>query len=490
MMVRTVERRNNPIAKKYGWILFAVLLMVGLIVISFPKNILMAGSATLTSTGQTSLGILVFCLILWITEPLPFHITGFIGLILLTVLKVDTFSDIVQQGFGSDTVIFFIGVLTISSCITQSGLGNRILKFILSLTGNNTQTVLLGFLVAGALISMWVTAMAVAAMLTPLAKAMLESEHLEPQKSNFGKGLMIACAWGPLIGGIGTPAGAGPNPLAIGFIYDMTGIEISFLDWMTYGIPCALLLILPAWGLLLIFFRPEFRQLSKSPEELRAEFKAMPPMSRTERASMAIFLLTAVLWISSSWLGSLLGIKIPTSLPAILSACLFFLPGVTDLQWKEIQPKISWDSIILIAAGISIGLSVYHSGAAEWLSMKLLGGLADFSPLMQIFLIVLIISMLKVGLSSNTVTATVIIPIMIAMTQNFSIPVLPIVLPASLTLSLAFILVTSTPTSVIPYSAGYFKISDMAKAGAAMTLIASGIMAVALWGIGHLTGIY
>jgi sodium-dependent dicarboxylate transporter 2/3/5 len=476
--------------KKYLWFIVATVAMVFVIILPLPDTVLKIQDAVLTGAGRISLGVLIFCLILWITEPIPFHITGFIGIILLTILKADTFSNIVKQGFGNDTVVFFIGVLAISSCITKSGLGQRVSMFILSKTGNKTSNILLGFLIAGTLISMWVTDMAVAAMLMPLAKAILEEEQLKPLKSNFGKALMISCAWGALIGGIATPAGCGANPLAIGFIYDMTGIEVTFLEWMVYGVPCSLLLIIPTWWVLLAFFKPEIIRISKTNEELKAKYKAMPPMNHSEKATAVIFLITAAVWISSSWLGDLLGIKIPTSLPAVLGACLFFFPGSAGIKWKDVEHDISWSSIILIAAGISLGIVIYQSGAAEWLSMLLFSNIARLGPILQIMLIVFIISLLKVGLSSNTVTATVIIPILIAMIQKLNLPVLGIIIPAALTLSLAFILVTSTPTNVIPYSAGYFKIADMAKAGIALTVITSVIIALAIFGIGNLTGIY
>ncbi len=455
-----------------------------------PESLQTVQGVTISDAGRTALGVLMFCLILWITEPIPFHITGFVGVLLIALLGVDSFANTVRLGFGSDTIVFFIGVLTLSACISRSGLGKRLSMFVLSLTGNKTSLVLLGFLTVGTLLSMWVTDMAVAAMLVPLAAAMLRDEGLEPMKSRFGKALMIACAWGPLVGGIGTPAGAGPNPLAINFIRDMCGIEITFLDWMVYGVPCALLLIVPSWAVLMLFFKPEIKYLSKTKETLRAEFKAMPSMGRTEKATLVIFVITVILWVSSSWLGDAIGVKIPTSLPAILGACLFFLPGVCEIKWKDVQEDISWSSVLLIATGIAIGMSVYNSGAAEWLSRLLLGNLASFGTIARIFFIILVISFLKVGLSSNTVTATVIIPILIAMTQQFNLPVLSILIPASLTLSLAFILVTSTPTSVIPYSAGYFKISDMAKAGTVMTISYCFLMTAALYLIGSLTGIY
>lgn len=477
-------------SKKYAWILTAVIVMLIVIKLPLPESVIKANGGELTLVGRTSLGILLFCLILWMTEPIPFHITGMFGLILLTIFQVTTFKDAVRTGFGNDTVVFFIGVLILSSFITRTGLGRRISMLILSKTGNDTRRILLGFLFTGAMIAMWITAMAAAAIMTPLAVAMVKEEGLKPQKSNFAKALLISCAWGPLIGGIGTPAGAGPNQLAIGFINDMMGINISFLDWMTYGIPASLTLIIPAWLVLLCFFKPEIRNLSKDGGKSQKQYQEMPPISHDEKATLVVFVLTVILWITSPWLGELMGVTIPTSLPAMLSGCLLFLPGMTQIKWAEVTKDISWNGIILIASGISLGMQVYNSGAAEWITRILLGGIAELAPIPMIFLLVLMVSLIKVGLSSNTVTATVIIPIVIELVEFYNLPALGVIMPVSLTLSLAFILVTSTPTSVIPYGVGYFKISDMVRAGVVLTLISSVIMALVIYGIGSLTGIY
>ena len=176
--------------------------------------------------------------------------------------------------------------------------------------------------------------------------------------------------------------------------------------------------------------------------------------------------------------------------PAALCIVLFFLPGVTTFGWREIEHEISWDSIILIATGVSLGLSVYNAGAAEWLALAMLRGIATMPAVVQIILIILIVSILKVGLSSNTVTASIIIPIIIALATTYNLPMMGIVIPACLTLSLAFILVTSTPTSILPYSYGYFTITDMAKSGTVLTLLSSGILTLVIYSIGLLSGIY
>lgn len=475
---------------KAFYLLIAFIIMLIVMKLPLPRHFVSIGAAQLTEAGRTALGVLLFALVLWMTEAVPFHITGLLGVSLMALFRVDDFKNIVRSGFGNDIVVFFIGVLILSSFISRSGFGKRISMFILSKTGNSTAMIILGFLVVGTLVSMWVTDMAVAAMLMPLARSILQEQKVRPMESNFGKALMIACAWGPTIGGIGTPAGCGPNPLAIGFLKDMAGIEVNFIDWMIFGVPSALMLILPSWAILMLMFKPEMKKLSRTRQELRDEFKSMKAMDREEKITIGIFLLTVVLWLISPLLEEWLDMSIPISMPVLLTSALFFFPGVSKIKWKEVEPEISWNGIILILTGISLGMMVYNTGAAEWISVALLGGIGGVQPFIQVFAIVFIVSLLKVGLSSNTVTGTIVIPIIIAMAQSLGLPVFAVTLPAALTSSLAFILVTSTPTNVIPYSAGYFSISDMAKAGSILTVISSAIIAGTICIIGSIMNIY
>lgn len=476
--------------KKLLYLTLAFAVMIVVMVLPFSDSVRNAGKGVLTTQGQIAMGILLFCLVLWLTEALPFHITGMFGVVLLAVFNVDTFKNIIRVGFGNHIIAFFIGVLILSAFITKSGLGKRISVFLLSRTGNNTSFIILGFMLVGALLSMWITNMAVAAMLLPLGVAILEEEGCLRLKSNFGKALMIATVWGPLIGGIGTPAGAGPNPIAIGFLKEIAGVDLSFTQWMAYGVPAVILLLPIGWILLILMFKPEIKHLKKTKEDLRHEFDNYPPMSREEKLTLVIFLLTVLLWLSSGVLGKLLGISIPTSMPVFLTATLFFFPGVTSLKWKEIEEDVSWSGIILVVTGISIGMMLYQTGAAGWLSFVLLGGIGSLSPLLRVGAIVLIVMILKIALSSNSVTATIVIPIMIALADNLGLDALAITLPASITASLAFILVTSSPTNVIPYSAGFFSIRDFAKSGIIMTLFTTVIVSVVIFVVGSMTGLY
>lgn len=448
------------------------------------------GDAELTQTAQAALSVLVFALVLWMSEAIPFHITGLLSVVLLALFRVDTYVTIVKEGFGNNTVTFFIGVLVLSAFITSSGLGKRIGVLILSKTGNSTSRILFGFMMTGTVLSMWITNMAVAAMLMPLAVAILEEEGVEKLKSNFGRALLIACAWGSIIGGIATPSGAGPNALAIGFLREMAGIDVTFAQWMLYGVPAALLMAPVGWVILLVFFKPEMTHLKKSREDLKAELDTLPAMNREEVVTMILFLLTVVLWLSTPLLKTWLGIAIPISMPVLFTSCLFFLPGVSGIHWRDIESQVSWSGIILIVSGISVGMMLYTTGAARWLSVVLLSGIGTLPGFLMVFVIVFIISLLKIIFSSNTVTATIIIPIMIELAVALGLPVMSVALPASLVASLAFILVTSSPTNVIPYSAGYFSIKDFAKGGLVMTVFGSLILSSVVYFIGLFTGIY
>jgi len=439
---------------------------------------------------MAALGVLAFCLVLWITEALPFHITGLLALALLALLGIGGYKEIIAVGFGNDIVVFFIGVLVIGAFITRSGLGRRISAIVLSVTGNDTRLILLGFLATGTIVSMWITDMAVAAMLMPLARAILEQEGCRPKESNFGRGLMIAVAWGALVGGIGTPAGTGSNPIALQFLAGMAGIHLTFLDWMGFGVPAALLLLLPSWGVLLLFFPPEMKRLKVSREELRRQLSAMPPMGREEWLTLVVFLLTVAAWIASPFLERPLGMVVEISLPALIAMCVFFLPLASGAKWKDIEGEVDWAGIILIVSGISLGNYLYRTGAAEWLAQVLLGRIGAAPLAAQVLIVTLGVCLLKVVFSSNTVTATILIPLIIALGRSTGSNVTAIALAAGLTSSLAFILVTSTPTNVIPFNAGYFTIGDMARAGLVLTIVASLVVTGVFLAVGTLRGMW
>lgn len=474
--------------RRYAFFFLAILLFALIIVLPDASSI-QAGERTiaLTAKGKASLAVMAFTVVLWVTEAVPFPIAGLLSLALLTILKVETFKNLVADGFGNSIVLFFIGVLILSAAINATTIMKRVTSFMLYRLGHRPSLIVLTFLVAGALLSAWITDMAVSAMLLPIGVGILRDAGAEKLKSNFGKALMISAAWGPLIGGIATPAGCGPNPLTMGFLRDLAGIHFTFLDWSLIGFPAALLIIPFSWWLLLYFFPPEKIAVSITREEYESRKKEMGRITKKEVMVIAIFFITILLWICEpfikSWTGGAID-YLEISFVAFSCSCLFFLPGIDVLSWKQAESEISWGGIILIVTGLSLGMAIYKTGAAEWIAYALFGAIGSLHPFFIVFIVTVGVSLMKVMFSSNTVTGIIVVPLLIALAKATNISPALLAIPAGITSSLSFILVSSTPTNVIPYSSGYFTITDMAKAGVVITIIASMCVSVAVYFLG------
>ena len=456
-----------------------------------------AGAAALTSQGKAALAVLAMAVTLWVTEAMPFAVTGLLAMVMLTLTnaggeasRLDNFTKLVQWGFGDKIVMFFIGVLLFSAAVNRTGLLRRLTTVLLFRIGHSPKTIILAFLTVGALASMWITDMAVAAILLPIGMSILKQANVRKLRSNFGRALMISCAWGPLIGGIATPAGCGPNPLTISFLAD-EGIQFSFLQWMALGVPAMVMMIPCAWLTLLRCFPLEKISLRVSEEEAQARTRALGRFTFKEGMTLGVMLLAVVLWVSKPLFDRLAGGSSFLSIHfvAVACGCLLFLPKLGVLTWREAQEDIDWGGLILVLAGLSLGLAVKNTGAAKWLATLAFAKVGVLHPVFQIFLVVLGVCVLKVVFSSNTVTGAIMVPLMIALSREIGADVRLLAIPAGITASLAFILVTSTPTNVLPYSAGYFSIRDMAKAGIWMTVWASLCVTVSIVLMGRFAGI-
>ncbi len=274
---------------KWFWIAVATALM--LLIYFLPEmGALHRGDKVieLTLAGKACVAVLVFAIVLWVTEALPFAVTALLILVLTPLMGITEgmlilagdkpqaihglvagFKETVRVGMGNSIILFLLGVLLISAAITRSGLGERFAYLMLSRLGRRTDRVLLGFLAGGAALSLWITDMAVAAILMPLAVSILQNAGCKPLESNFGKALLISCAWGPLFGGIGTPAGCAPNPIAVAYLKSLANIDIGFVEWMLLGVPGVVVLVPLGWVVLLRMFPPEIDELPLSGDAVR-----------------------------------------------------------------------------------------------------------------------------------------------------------------------------------------------------------------------------
>ena len=470
---RVLSDPPDPVSARRDRKLLILLAATGLLfaiwALPTPPPLERAGNVIpLTAAGKTCLGIMVFAVALWVTEALPFAATSLLVLLLIPAFGIAEFRDVVRASFGDPVIVFFIGVLILAAAFTQSGLGTRMTYLVLLRVGTRTSRVLLGFLIVGTLISMWITDIAVAAMLFPLGVGLLQDAGLRPAHSNFGRALMIATAFGPLIGGIATPAGTAANLVAIAQLKQLANVDVSFWRWMGLGVPASLLMIPFAWRILLWMFPPELDRLPISPEAIRDRLREMGPLRPAERRTLLVFATVVALWLFT---------PLPIEAVGLGGGVALFLPGLRVLSWKEAEAQVEWGGVMLIVAGLSLGLVVFESGAARWLAWVLLGQITSVPGALRPFVIVLAVAGLHMLFSSNTVTATIIIPILVALATDLHLDPWMTVAPAAFTSSLAFILVSEGPTTIIPYASGYFSIRDMAKAGIVMTIAAAACVA-------------
>ena len=465
----------------------------------------------LSAAGRICIALLALAIVLWITEALPFHVTALVVMLAMPLLGVTDgmavlrggavdpihgiaagYKEIVRMSFGNDLLLFFLGVFFLSAAFSETSLGQRLTLGMLRIVGTSTRRVILGFLVLGTLLSMWVSNVGVAAIMLPIGVGILRQAGRKPLESNLGRALMIACCWGPIFGGIATPAGCGPNPIAIAYMRDIAGMNISFVDWMMIGVPTALLLIPFGWVVLILLFPPEIAALPLTREDIEVQRRELGPLDRREKAATLVFLTVIILWVGNPlllhWTDG--AVDLPISLVSILGGLFLILPPFRVLTWEQANRATSWDSILLIMSSLGIGMMAWHTGAARWMAVALLSDITALGPVVLIFVVVLVVILMKLFLASNTVTGIIIIPILISLAQAFDLPAWSLVGPAAFTSSLGIILVTQTPTNVIPYTAGYFSIQDFAKAGIIMSLIMVVLVAGMIAVLGPLTGMY
>ena len=466
---RPTPGESTTADRKMAALLGASVLLFAIWALPGPAPLERAGNVIpLSAAGKTCLGIMAFAVTLWVTEALPFAATSLLVVLLIPAFGIADFREVVRASFGDPVIVFFIGVLILAAAFTQSGLGTRLTYLVLLRVGTRTSRVLLGFLIVGTLISMWITDIAVAAMLFPVGVGLLQDAGLRPAHSNFGRALMIATAFGPLIGGVATPAGTAANLVAIAQLKQLAGVDVSFWRWMGLGVPASLLMIPFAWWILLWMFPPEIEQLPISREAIRERLHDLGPLRPAEWRTLLVFATVVMLWLFT---------PLPIEAVGLGGGVAMFLPGLRVLSWKEAEAQVEWGGVMLIVAGLSLGLVLFESGAARWLAWVLLGQITSVPDALRPFVIVLAVAALHMLFSSNTVTATIIIPILVALATDLHLDPWMTVAPAAFTSSLAFILVSEGPTTIIPYASGYFSIRDLAKAGVVMTIAAAACVA-------------
>ncbi|MEM4748944.1 MAG: DASS family sodium-coupled anion symporter, partial [Thermosphaera sp.] len=335
--------------------------------------------------------------------------------------------------------------------------------------------IVLGMMLSTALLSMWIPNTAAAAIMAPVAVGMLELINAEKGKSNIGKMMMIGVAYAATIGGVGTPVGTPPVPITMRNVKEATGYDITFAQWMAWGVPIALVLTLLAWGLLKTFFPPEVKVIPGGRSIVERELSKIGSLDRRQKMTLAIFGVAVILWLMDSFYPLLPNWTYIASLIIII---LYLIPGVGTLSWDEVSREADWGVLFLIAGGLALGGGLRETGLVRMLADFIATGLTGTSPYIVNIIIALVTGFSVTVFCSITATSSAFVPVALAIASSLGIDARFTGIVAGIASCFAFLLPANTPPNAIAYSYGYFKNYEMAKVGVVMTILSSIVIIV------------
>ncbi len=443
--------------------------------------------------------VLVLMVLFWVTESIPLPITAVLGAVLNIVLGVADARTVLAP-FADPIIFLFIGGFMLSKAMILHGLDRRIALGVLSIPGvsKSPARILLAMGLVVAPVSMWVSNTATAAIFLPIALGILGS-LIDPEKmrgESYATGIMLMLAYGASIGGIITPVGSPPNLIALGQLEKLAGVEIGFLTWVLVCAPIFIVMFLALWGMLYLLHRPS-REIASRAGNLSgfiARQKAeLGGWTRGQISTAIAFAVAIVLWLIPGFGQLLLGADheglhafnhhFPEAIIAMLAATLlFFLPGKRGqaaLTWEE-AVRIDWGIILLFGGGLSLGSLMFKSGVADAMGGAAAGLFGPEAGLWTLTALAILVGIFLSETTSNTSSATMLCPVVIALAAAMEVSPIPPTLGACLGASMGFMLPVSTPPNAIVYGSGLVTLPAMVRAGFLFDILGFGVIWVGL----------
>lgn len=468
------EQRFDRARRTVG--LFAGPLLL-LVLLAFPVPAPTAEAARLAA-------VLGLVLVWWMTEAVPIPVTSLLGPALAVALGVGSAAEMFAP-FGDPIVFLFLGSFVLAEAMASSGLDRRLALAVLArrTVAASPTRLLAAFVAITAGISAWLNNTATAAMLYPIALSVLGALGRAGGADRWGTALMLSVAYAASIGGIVTPVGTAPNMITLGQLETLAGVEIPFFQFMVIATPTALVMLALLVGWLRIA-APPGALLSAGALHLASEHAALGPLSRRERNVLIAFLLTVAAWVGPGLLAVVLGSDstlardvqrlLPEPVVALFGAGLLFVLPVDwrarrfTLEWREAS-RIDWGTLMLFGGGLALGGAMFRTGLAAALGEGLVAWTGSDSLVGLTFLFTWV-ALVLTETTSNTATATMLAPLVIASAQAAGVSPIPPALATGLAASMAFVLPVSTPPNAIVYASGRVPILAMVRHGAVMEL--------------------
>jgi sodium-dependent dicarboxylate transporter 2/3/5 len=424
------------------------------------------------------LAVTAWMAIWWVTEAVPIAVTALLVIVLFPVTGALDISS-TTAAFGHKYIFLYIGGFMLAIAIEKWNLHRRIALNIISLIGTNVTNIILGFMVATAFLSMWISNTATSVMMLPIGMAIVSQfktgrENSEKLNKDFGKALMLSIAYSASIGGIGTLIGTPPNLVFAGIVSETYQIEISFFQWFMFGAPISVILLFLSWKYLTKYaFKFEGANFPGGKDEINRLKKELGPISKEEKYVLAVFSLTAFCWITRSFLLQKINPNIDDTIIAMAAGISLFIipssnPKKAIINWKE-AVKMPWGIIMLFGGGMALAQAFQATGLALWIGSQLT--LIEGMSLILVILILIASVNFLTEMTSNLATTAMLLPILAPLALAMNLHPYMLMVSATLAASCAFMLPVATPPNAVVFGSGYLHIPDMIRTGIWMNIL-------------------
>ena len=444
--------------------------------------------AELSDAGWNTAAIGVLMAVWWATEAVPIAVTALLPLLAFPLLGIATIQDTAAP-YANKVIFLFLGGFIVAFAMQRWNLHSRIALTVLQHVGSNGRSLVGGFMLASAIISMWVMNTSTTMMMLPFAVSIITVIHNtvdgldETAKQDFQYSLLLGVAYGATIGGMATLVGTAPNAMLAAFMQESYGTEIDFARWMLVGLPLSALMLPLAWlALTRLVFKVDFKTSGEGHQTLSDMKTAMGRITAPEVRVAIVFTLMALTWVLRPMLVKLPGLSaLDDSGIAIAGAILLFLLPSGEksdpllLRWTYAE-QLPWRVLILFGGGLTLASAVTRNGLAEWLGSSLQA--VGMLPLAAIVVIAAAIIIFLTELMSNIATAATFLPVVGAIAIESGFDPIVLTVPVTFAASCAFMLPVATPPNAVVFGSGMLKIPKMARAGLLLNVI--GIFLVSL----------
>ncbi|KXK40725.1 MAG: citrate transporter [Bacteroidetes bacterium OLB9] len=430
----------------------------------------------LSPEGKAVLASTLWVAVWWITEAVELSVAALLPVVLFPLSGALTLEQ-TTSAYGNPFIFLFLGGFIIGITIERWHLHNRIAYYIMRMIGSGERRLLLGIMLATAFISMWISNTATAIMMLPIGMAVAT----QYDGHRFGKSMMLGIAYAASIGGMATLIGTPPNVILAGIVQEMMDVNISFIDWMFFATPFSAILLILTWVYL-------SRGLKKSIGVETQFLIASPgPMSIAEKRTLWVFGLTAILWMTRTLLLENLIPRMDDTIIAMLGALMMFgIPAGNGkgrlLDWHTAK-QLPWDVLLIFGGGLAIAKGFSTTDLTDWVALQF--GQIHLNPIWVTLIVIASINFLT-EITSNTATASIMLPLLVTLGISMGLDTLPLLIGATLAASCAFMLPVATPPNAIVFSSGMISIRDMMRAGLFLNIVSIALIFIFIYLFAHL----